>query len=130
MNVGLQDAINLGWKLAATIQGWAKEGLLDSYHRERHEVGVELLANTRAQESLIGFSPQTLAMRALMNELLRNAAVNRRLAEEVTGLAVAYRPEPGIEAHPLSGRRLPIWRSRRRVERSAPIRGFSQGGSC
>ena len=68
---------------------------------------MELLANTRAQESLIGFAPQTLAMRALMNELLRNAAVNRRLAEDVTGLAVAYRPEPGLEAHPLSGRRLP-----------------------
>ena len=107
MNVGLQDAINLGWKLAATLHGWAPEGLLDSYHRERHAVGVELLANTRAQESLIGFAPQTLAMRALMNELLRNAAVNRRLAEDVTGLAVAYRPEVGLEAHPLSGRRLP-----------------------
>jgi hypothetical protein len=107
MNVGLQDAINLGWKLAATIHGWAPEGLLDSYHRERHAVGAELLANTRAQESLIGFTPQTLAMRALMNELLRNAAVNRRLAEDVTGLAVAYRPEAGIEAHPLAGKRLP-----------------------
>ncbi|APR75928.1 Salicylate hydroxylase [Minicystis rosea] len=107
MNVGLQDAMNLGWKLAATIHGWAPPGLLDSYHRERHPVGAEVLANTRAQEGLAGFSLQTSAMRALMNDLLHIVPVNRRIAEDVIGLSVAYPPEVDLDPHPLMGRRLP-----------------------
>ena len=49
VNLGIQDAVNLGWKLAATVRGWAPEGLLDSYHTERHPVAARVLRNTRAQ---------------------------------------------------------------------------------
>ncbi|MDF2694279.1 MAG: Salicylate hydroxylase [Labilithrix sp.] len=104
MNVGLQDAINLGWKLAATLQGWAPAMLLDSYHDERHAVGSALVTNTRVQEALLGFTPPTLALRALFADLLRNAEINRRLAEDVTGLSVAYSSNG---SHRWMGRRLP-----------------------
>src|SRR4030095_14595577 len=52
LNVGLQDAFNLGWKLAAAVHGWAPPGLLESYHHERHAAGAEVLMNTRAQVAL------------------------------------------------------------------------------
>ncbi|GAA3080991.1 hypothetical protein GCM10020000_78590 [Streptomyces olivoverticillatus] len=54
LNLGVQDAFNLGWKLAAAVGGWAPEGLLDSYHAERHPVGARVLENTRAQITLLG----------------------------------------------------------------------------
>lgn len=91
MNVGLQDAMNLGWKLAAVVKGAAPETLLDSYEEERRPVGHALYANTLAQVGLATrFDPATLALRAAMNELLGLPQVNRRLAGELSGFDVAY----------------------------------------
>jgi 3-(3-hydroxy-phenyl)propionate hydroxylase len=105
MNVGLQDASNLGWKLGAILRGAAPESLIDSYHDERHPVGVDVLENVRGQEALIGFTPQILALRKVVAELLQDAEANLRLAEKVTGIGVAYRA--GLDAHPWVGRRMP-----------------------
>ncbi|MFH8793492.1 FAD-dependent monooxygenase [Streptomyces sp. NPDC017941] len=107
LNVGVQDAANLGWKLAATVRGDAPDGLLDSYHRERHPVGAELIRTTRAQTALMtAYSGDGGALRELLSDAV--AAVpefSRRLAEGLSGLAVAY-PADG-DAHPLTGRRAP-----------------------
>ncbi|MER5603379.1 FAD-dependent monooxygenase [Streptomyces sp. NPDC002265] len=74
LNVGLQDAMNLGWKLAAVVQGRAGEDLLDTYHAERHPVGRELAEHTRAQTALIvGLTPEVTALRALLSEALDGA---------------------------------------------------------
>ena len=91
MNVGLQDAMNLGWKLAAVVRGEAPAGLLDSYTAERRPVGEALYTNTLAQVGLVTrFDPTTLALRATLNDLLRIPAVNRQLAGEVSGFDVVY----------------------------------------
>ncbi|ANW17993.1 FAD-dependent monooxygenase [Streptomyces clavuligerus] len=112
LNTGLQDAVNLGWKLAATVRGWAPPGLLDTYDAERRPVGRALAENTEAQTLLIELPlteryrrPGT-ALRGLMNELLGIEDVNRLLAERVSALGVAY-PAPGPGADPLAGRRMP-----------------------
>jgi hypothetical protein len=108
LNVGVQDAMNLGWKLAAVAQGRAGDGLLDSYHAERHPVHARLLTATRAQTALITtFSAEGLALRDVLSGLLgRIPAMGAQLAAELSGLAVAYPPaDPG--AHELTGRRIP-----------------------
>jgi len=112
LNVGLQDAMNLGWKLAAVLREGAPDALLDSYHRERQAVGRTLLRNTEAQSALMGFTPETLALRELMNGVLRNPAVNRHLAEHLGGLDVTY-PEPLLPAPPDTRALLPEWTGRR-----------------
>ena len=103
LNLGIQDAFNLGWKLAAEVNGWAPEGLLDSYHTERHPVGARVLANTRAQFALLGTDPGTLALRELFSELMDFEEVNRYLTEMITAVGVRYDLGGG---HPLLGRRL------------------------
>ncbi|MDA0563756.1 rifampin monooxygenase [Streptomonospora sp. S1-112] len=103
LNLGLQDAFNLGWKLAAEVSGWAPEGLLDSYHAERHPVAADVLVNTRAQMMLLSTDPGAQAVRHLMSELLDFEEVNRYLTEKVTAISVRY--DFG-EGHPLLGRRL------------------------
>ncbi|ANZ40209.1 monooxygenase [Lentzea guizhouensis] len=92
MNVGIQDAHNLGWKLAAVVTGRADETLLDSYHDERHPVGAALLAHTRAQTALMtGYTPEGQALRALLSGLIAAAPdMSRELAERLSGLDVAY----------------------------------------
>ena len=105
MNLGLQDAMNLGWKLAAEINGWAPDGLLDSYHAERHAVGAGVLANTQAQAVLMEPGPAPAALRKLMIEIIAVPAVNRRLADMISGLDIRY-PMAGPD-HPLLGFRLP-----------------------
>ncbi|MFI0842622.1 FAD-dependent monooxygenase [Mesorhizobium sp. IMUNJ 23232] len=91
MNVGIQDAMNLGWKLAAVVRGRAPEILLDSYEAERRPVGQTLYANTLAQAGLVTrFDPATLALRATLNDLLAIPAANRRLAGELSGFDLAY----------------------------------------
>lgn len=91
MNVGLQDAMNLGWKLAAVIKKEAPPSILDTYTAERRPVGEMLYANTLAQVGLVTrFDPATLALRATLNNLLGISAVNRRLAGELSGFDVAY----------------------------------------
>ncbi|GAA3625849.1 2-polyprenyl-6-methoxyphenol hydroxylase-like FAD-dependent oxidoreductase [Lentzea atacamensis] len=92
MNVGIQDAHNLGWKLAAAATGRADETLLDTYHEERHPVGAELLEHTRAQTALMTtFSPEGQALRAVMGGLISKAPdMSRELAERLSGLGVTY----------------------------------------
>jgi 2-polyprenyl-6-methoxyphenol hydroxylase-like FAD-dependent oxidoreductase len=103
LNLGVQDAFNLGWKLAAEIAGWAPEGLLDSYHTERHPVAAGVLDNTRAQMELMSAEPGARAVRRLLAELMDFDEVNRHLIEKITALDVRY--DVG-EGHALLGRRM------------------------
>lgn len=90
LNLGIQDAFNLGWKLAAEVAGWAPEGLLDSYHTERHPVATDVLNTTRAHSELISPEPGPRAVRRLLTELMDFEDVGRFLAEKVTGIGVRY----------------------------------------
>ncbi|MDO0938898.1 rifampin monooxygenase [Streptomyces sp. DG2A-72] len=103
LNLGIQDAFNLGWKLAAEVGGWAPQGLLDSYHTERHPVAADVLTNTRAQMELISNEPGPQAVRRLLSELMDFEEVNRYLTEKITATAIRY--DFG-EGHELLGRRL------------------------
>ncbi|GAA3430827.1 rifampin monooxygenase [Kutzneria kofuensis] len=103
LNLGIQDAFNLGWKLAAEVGGWAPEGLLDSYHAERHPVAAAVLDHTRAQSELTSPEPGPQAVRRLIAELMDFEDVNRRLIEKLTAIGVRY--DFG-EGHELLGRRL------------------------
>ena len=103
LNLGIQDAFNLGWKLAAEVDGWAPEGLLDSYHTERHPVAADVLDNTRAQIELMSLEPGPQAVRRLVSELMDFEDVNRYLIERITAIGVRY--DFG-EGHELLGRRL------------------------
>ncbi|MEU4659885.1 FAD-dependent monooxygenase [Streptomyces sp. NPDC023723] len=108
MNVGIQDAHNLGWKLAATLNGWAPDGLLDTYHTERHQVGAQLAEHSQAQTALLAtFTPEGLALRSLLSGMIADQpAFARALAERLTALAVRY-PAADPAAHPLTGTRAP-----------------------
>lgn len=90
LNLGVQDAFNLGWKLAAAVNGWAPEGLLDSYHAERHPVGARVLDNTRAQITLLGTDPGATALRELFSKLMDFEEVNRYVTEMITAVGVRY----------------------------------------
>ena len=103
LNLGIQDAFNLGWKLAAEVAGWAPEGLLDSYHVERHPVAADVLNNTRAQIELMSTEPGPQAVRRLLSELMDFEEVNRYLIEKITAIGVRYDFGHGDE---LLGRRL------------------------
>jgi len=103
LNLGIQDAFNLGWKLAAEINGWAPVGLLDSYHSERHPVAAAVLDNTRAQTVLMSVEPGPAAVRRLVSELMDFEEVNRYLTEKIIAIGIRY--DFGDE-HPLVGRRL------------------------
>jgi len=103
LNLGIQDAFNLGWKLAAEVNGWAPEGLLDSYHTERHPVAAEVLDNTRAQMELMSTEPGARAVRRLMSELMDFEEVNRHLIEKIIAIGIRYDFGDG---HRLLGRRL------------------------
>lgn len=103
LNLGIQDAFNLGWKLAAEVRGWAPEGLLDSYEAERHAVAADVLDNTRAQMELMSTEPGAQAVRRLLSELMDFENVNRYLIEKITAIGVRY--DVG-EGHKLLGRRM------------------------
>lgn len=90
LNVGLVDAANLGWKLAAQINRWAPYLLLDSYPAERAPVAARLLQNTRAQIALMRPDPQSSALRELMDELMDIDAVHRHIADMLAGMDVRY----------------------------------------
>ncbi|MGW6690258.1 FAD-dependent monooxygenase [Streptomyces sp. NPDC054961] len=111
LNTGVQDAVNLGWKLAAAVQGWAPPGLLDTYHVERHLVGARLTLNTRAQEALLHPLDEVQPLRDLFNDLLRFEEVRDYLVDALTALGIRYpAPDGGdgqAQAHPLVGRRVP-----------------------
>ena len=104
LNVGVQDAVNLGWKLASVLRGEADEDLLDTYHTERHPVGERLLHNTRAQSALARPGADIDALRDVFGSLIVIDEVNRRLIGMLTGLDIRY---PIGGDHPLTGRRVP-----------------------
>ena len=108
MNTGLQDAVNLGWKLGAALAGWAPGWLLDTYHSERHPVGTAVLTLTGRQFRLN--TARTRPRRALRwtaeRVIVPLPFVQNRLARSYTGLAVRYPPD-GTHRHPLTGTRLP-----------------------
>jgi rifampicin monooxygenase len=103
LNLGVQDAFNLGWKLAAEVNGWAPDGLLDSYQTERHPVAADVLDNTRAMTMLMSVEPGPQSVRRLMSELMDFEEVNRYLIEKTTAIGVRYDFGAG---HQLLGRRL------------------------
>ncbi|MET9129827.1 rifampin monooxygenase [Streptomyces antibioticus] len=103
LNLGVQDAFNLGWKLAAEVAGWAPPDLLDSYHAERHPVATAVLDNTRAQMELMSTAPGPRAVRRLLSELIDFEDVNRYLIEKITAIGVRY--DFG-DSHELVGRRM------------------------
>lgn len=104
LNLGLQDAFNLGWKLAAEVRGWGPPGLLDSYHTERHPVAADVLDDTRAQMQLMVSEPGPRAVRRLLSELMEFEDVNRYLTEKIAAIGIRYDVGAG---HELLGRRLP-----------------------
>ncbi|MER6808881.1 FAD-dependent monooxygenase [Spirillospora sp. NPDC000708] len=105
MNTGIQDAVNLGWKLGAVVKGRAPAGLLDTYHEERHPVGKRLLMNTQAQGLLFLSGPEVQPLRDVMRELIGYDEVSKHLAAMVSGLEIHY--DVGGGTHPLLGRRMP-----------------------
>ncbi|MCX5169937.1 rifampin monooxygenase [Streptomyces antibioticus] len=107
LNLGVQDAFNLGWKLAAEVAGWAPPDLLDSYHAERHPVAAAVLDNTRAQMELMSTAPGPQAVRRLLSELIDFEDVNRHLIEKITAIGVRYDFGDDFgDGHELLGRRM------------------------
>ncbi|HEX3849397.1 MAG TPA: FAD-dependent monooxygenase [Polyangiaceae bacterium] len=104
LNLGLGDAMNLGWKLAATIRGDAAEGLLDSYSTERHPIGARILDWTRAQVALMRPDPHARALAAIVRDLLDTRDGATYFAERLWGVSLRY--DLGDE-HPLLGRSCP-----------------------
>jgi uncharacterized protein YheU (UPF0270 family) len=104
LNTGVQDAVNLGWKLAQVVNGKSSDGLLDTYHAERHPVGARVLHNTMAQVALRGTDERTNALRDTLAELLSMDEPRKRFAAMLSGLDIHY--DLG-EGHPLLGCRTP-----------------------
>jgi 3-(3-hydroxy-phenyl)propionate hydroxylase len=104
LNIGVQDAVNLGWKLAQVVRRTSPESLLHSYHAERHPVAARVLRNTMAQVALRRTDDRSKALSDTVSELLGMDEPRRRLAAEMSGLGIHY--DLG-EGHPLLGRRMP-----------------------
>jgi hypothetical protein len=104
LNLGLGDAMNLGWKLASTIRGDAPAGLLDTYHTERHPVGARILEWSRAQVALMRPTPSTRALEAIVRDLVGTRDGATYFAERVWGVSQRY--DLG-SSHPLVGRSMP-----------------------
>lgn len=104
LNTGVQDAVNLGWKLAQVVKGVSPDSMLDTYHAERHPIGARVLQTTMAQVALRRFDGRTQALRALTAEHLAMDEPRLRMAGELSGLGLRY--DLG-EGHPLLGRRMP-----------------------
>lgn len=124
LNLGIQEAVNLGWKLAAEVAGWAPDGLLDSYESERRPVAAAVLTSTRAQLHLMTDEPGPRAVRELLAELMEVDGVRRRLAERAAAIDVRY--DVGDEDD-LAGRRLrdlPLGSGRRLYELMRAGRGL------
>ncbi|YCK37804.1 FAD-dependent monooxygenase [Actinomadura sp. ATCC 39365] len=103
LNAGLLDAVNLAWKLAADLHGRAPDGLLDTYHAERHLAGARTMLHTRAQVALRrGHDAAAEALREMFQELLTDEQPLRRMGSMVAGADIRY-PMPGTNPHPLAG---------------------------
>jgi len=119
LNTGVQDAVNLGWKLAQVVHQTAPESLLDTYHAERHPVAARVLRNTMAQVALRRPDERIEALRDTVSELLSMDEPRRRFAAMMSGLDIHYDLGPG---HPLLGRRMPDLDL---VTSSGPLRVFT-----
>ena len=104
LNTGVQDAVNLGWKLANVVSGISPQGLLDTYHDERHPVAARVLQNTMAQVAITTPDDRHDALRATLAEMLAMEEPRKRIAAMLTGLDIRYALGEG---HPLLGRRMP-----------------------
>ncbi len=104
LNIGVQDAVNLGWKLAQVVKRVSPESLLDTYHAERHPVAARALQNTMAQVALRRTDDRSKALGAYVTEFLGMSEPRRRLVAEISGLGIHYDLGAG---HPLLGRRMP-----------------------
>jgi 2-polyprenyl-6-methoxyphenol hydroxylase-like FAD-dependent oxidoreductase len=104
LNIGVQDAVNLGWKLAQVVKETSPESLLDTYHAERHPVAARVLRNTMAQVALMRADDRIEALRDAVSELLSMDEPRKRFAAMMSGLDIHYDLGPG---HPLLGRRMP-----------------------
>ena len=104
LNIGVQDAVNLGWKLAQVVNGTSPVGLLDTYHAERHPVGARVLQTTMAQRAVGANDERTVALRGILAEVLAMDQPRKHLAGMISGLDVTYNLGGG---HPLLGRRMP-----------------------
>jgi hypothetical protein len=105
LSAGLQDAVNLGWKLAATINGWAPEGLLDTYHAERQPIGQQLIRDAQAASMVYLGDADMDPLRSVMTELVAYKDSAGHLAGMLSGLGIRYDMGPGD--HPLLGLRMP-----------------------
>jgi FAD binding domain len=119
LQTGVQDAVNLGWKLAQLVKGTSPESLLDTYHAERHPIGARVLRNTMASIVLRREDERTKALRDTIAELLGMDEPRRRFAAMMSGLDIHY--DLG-EGHPLLGRRMPDLDL---VTENGPLRVFS-----
>ncbi|MFW8645293.1 FAD-dependent monooxygenase [Rhizobium beringeri] len=104
LNTGVQDAVNLGWKLAQVVKGTSPDALLDTYHAERHPVAARVLRTTMAQVALQRTDDRTEPLRDIVTELLGMEEPRKRIAAEMSGLGIHYDLGDG---HPLLGRRMP-----------------------
>ncbi|MGY8668221.1 FAD-dependent monooxygenase [Bradyrhizobium sp. UFLA05-109] len=104
LQIGVQDAVNLGWKLAQVVKGTSPETLLDTYHSERHPVAARVLRNTMAQTALLRYDDRVEALREAVAELLGMDEPRKRVAAMMSGLDIRYDLGAG---HPLLGRRMP-----------------------
>jgi len=109
LNIGVQDAVNLGWKLAQVIKRTSPESLLDTYHAERHPIAARVLRNTMAQVALRRTDDRTKALGEIVSELLGMDEPRRQLAAEMSGLGIHYDlgSSDSDKRHPLIGRRMP-----------------------
>ena len=104
LNIGVQDAVNLGWKLAQVVHGTSPESLLDTYQAERHPIGARVLKSTMAQTAINRGDERTNALRETMSELVKMDEPRKRYAGMMSGLDIHYDLGAG---HPLLGRRMP-----------------------
>jgi 2-polyprenyl-6-methoxyphenol hydroxylase-like FAD-dependent oxidoreductase len=118
LNTGVQDAVNLGWKLAQVVGGTSPDSLLDSYHAERHPVGARVLRDTLTGAALQETDRRTVAIRETLAELVDMEEPRLRVAGAASGLGIHY--DLG-EGHPLLGRRMP---DRDLVTNAGPVRAF------
>lgn len=119
LQTAVQDAVNLGWKLAQVVKGTSPESLIDTYHAERHPVAARVLRNTMASVALRRDDERTKALRAIMAEMLGMEEPRRRFAATMSGLDIHYNLGEG---HPLLGRRMPDLDL---VTANGPLRVFS-----
>jgi 2-polyprenyl-6-methoxyphenol hydroxylase-like FAD-dependent oxidoreductase len=119
LNIGVQDAVNLGWKLAQVVKETSPESLLDTYHAERHPVAARVLRNTMAQNALLHSDDRIEALRDTVSELLSMDEPRKRVAGMMSGLDIHY--DLG-EGHPLLGRRMPDLDL---VTANGPLRAFT-----